>query len=186
MVPIVESASSTGAIDTYVLKYEHFGSYVPMLRGKQRSGRFFNVGFEICQEFCNNEVTNCRMSCRSPVTEVDSKPVIAEIEGNTLTKHYKFKTQSTLIATLNITSHYMRCLPRDLTLTICSPMDNQRETLVSKRPQWNPNFGIFELDFGGRINRDSVKNFQIEYNGNVVSICWQHTHTHTHTHLLDS
>ena len=31
--------------------------------------------------------------------------------------------------------------------------------LKSKRPYWNPEHAVYELDFGGRINLDSVKNF---------------------------
>lgn len=181
MIP-VDTSNGDYPVNTYIMKYEHFGSYVPVLKAKKRTGRFFNVGFTIQQEIPSPGIRNDnyleRVTSRDSLssllnshteTENDSSPVIAEIDGNTLTKYYKFTANSTTLATLSVTSHYMRCMPRDLTITIFDD-NNKKEVLNSKKPQWNSTFGIFELDFGGRINRDSAKNFQIEHENKVVSV----------------
>ena len=43
-------------------------------------------------------------------------------------------------------------------------------SLFSRDPDWNDRYHIYELDFGGRVSMDSIKNFQIERDGRVVSI----------------
>lgn len=43
-------------------------------------------------------------------------------------------------------------------------------SLFSRDPDWNDRYQIYELDFGGRVSTDSIKNFQIERDGRVVSI----------------
>ncbi len=42
-------------------------------------------------------------------------------------------------------------------------------SLFSRDPDWNDRYQIYELDFGGRVSTDSIKNFQIEREGRVVS-----------------
>lgn len=105
------------------------------------------------------------------------EPILAEVKGNTLTNRFKFTTpvtspdhKSQILGDLDIFTHYVRCEPRRLTLRLPNQHNSTPPlTLVSKRPEWNPKYGIFELDFGGRINRDSIKNFQFEHEGEVVS-----------------
>ena len=50
-----------------------------------------------------------------------------------------------------------------------SPGYHEGFTLKSRRFHWNSEHAVYELDFGGRINHDSVKNFQLEHNREVVS-----------------
>ena len=60
-----------------------------------------------------------------------------------------------------------------------SPGYHEGFVLKSKRPYWNPEHAVYELDFGGRINRDSVKNFQLDHDGEVVSVMGFHLTTST-------
>lgn len=100
----------------------------------------------------------------------DPCPIVTIIEGNTLTKHCKFiaSPSEVTLGSLNIITHYIKCEPRDLIVTLFDEK-GEKITLSSKKPEWNPQFGLFELDFGGRINRDSVKNFQIDWQDEIVS-----------------
>ena len=217
---------------SFILKYEQFGSYVPLLRAKQRQRRFFSVRYQIYPvdrgervRESGSEFWGQRPSSRSPsqvsrrtrglrgsfrryqstaqatdsidtvqspqqelATNIVSNskeegnnedlPIIAEIEGNTVSKNYKFfssyesgdsNKNPSLLGTLNVVTHYIKCEPRDITVGLSGSEIEEGLTLTSKKPEWNQQFGIFELDFGGRINRDSVKNFQIELRNEVVS-----------------
>jgi hypothetical protein len=181
---VIPEDEGTGIANSFVLKYEHFGLYVPLLKAKKSSGKFFSIKYAI-QDVSNKESSkDSKLKFANKfgsVTTVDDEAiganreedcsVIAEIEGNSLTNRYKFLSTSSsnrvLLGVLNIHSHYAKRLPRDLTAAILH--DGKKITLHSIKPEWNPIFGIFELDFGGRINRDSVKNFQLDHNGEVVS-----------------
>ena len=223
MVPENETVdeSENPLPQSFLLKYEQFGSYIPLLRANQRPRRFFNVRYQLHPverrkerrpdfwgqarspsqalrrsrglrgSFRRHQLTAQTSDTYNDVTEppqeaatsIDSdndnntsaSPVIAEIEGNTVSKHYKFSSYEgngrnrnpTLLGTLNVVTHYIKCEPRDITVGLCT--SDAKITLTSKKPEWNQQFGIFELDFGGRINRDSVKNFQIDLNDEVVS-----------------
>lgn len=41
--------------------------------------------------------------------------------------------------------------------------------LLNKPPVWNAFSQVYQLDFGGRVTQESAKNFQIEYQGQLVS-----------------
>ena len=222
---MVPEDEERGQANTYCLKYEHFGSYIPLLRAQRRVGKLYNIKWFIKPTFLSkgdkskrekehywgsviesdqirserNQNRRCvgSLFCRfcsfaGSVMDVsntdnaescleqgelhnqqycsDSFPVIAEIDGNTLLKRYKFLTplyHSSVFGTVNIHTYYMACEPRQITVTLTEGSNSN--ILYSKNPEWNPRFRIFELDFGGRINRDSVKNFQIEKDSEVVS-----------------
>ena len=98
-------------------------------------------------------------------------PVLAEIEGNRITNRYNFSTELPLfqngsLGSVNIFTSYVRLKPRKLSVVLS---DGSEETLYSKEPVWNYMYNLYELDFGGRVNRDSIKNFQVERKGEVVS-----------------
>lgn len=124
------------------------------------------------------------------------RPVLAEIEGNSIMNRYRFRTccslfQDGILGSLNITTNYIKCQPRKLAIYLTGPgrsvqtssgeedleeeqvKEEEEETndvsLYSKDPDWNDRYQIYELDFGGRVNMDSIKNFQIERGGRVVS-----------------
>ena len=102
-----------------------------------------------------------------------ARPVLAEVEGNRVTNRYNFSTVSPLfrngsLGSLSIFTSYVRLRPRKLTVVL-SDVDGSEETLYSKEPDWNQLFNLYELDFGGRVNRDSIKNCQVERKGEVVS-----------------
>ena len=100
---------------------------------------------------------------------VPPEPVLAKIKGNMLTNRYHFSSSlhdNSNLGDLDIYTHYVRCEPRKLTLTLTD--STVQRTMISKRPEWNPAYGIFELDFGGRICKDSVKNYQFEHREQVV------------------
>lgn len=121
------------------------------------------------------------------------RPVLAEIEGNSIMNRFRFRTgcslfQDGVLGSLNITTNYIKCQPRKLAVYLSGPgLSAQRvfsgdgegdefkieETndisLFSKDPDWNERYQIYELDFGGRVSTDSIKNFQIEREGRVVS-----------------
>ena len=222
---MVPEDEERGQANTYYLKYEHFGSYIPLLRAQRRVGKLYNIKWFIKPTFLSkedkskreeehhwgsvvesdqirserNQNTRCVgslfrrfRSLAGSVMDVPSTdnpescleqgelhnqqyssdhfPVIAEIEGNILLRRYKFLTplyHSSVFGTLNIRTYYMSCEPRQFTVTLTEGSNSN--ILYSKNPEWNPRFRIFELDFGGRINRDSVKNFQIEKDSEVVS-----------------
>ena len=101
-------------------------------------------------------------------------PVLAELNGNKVLNKFKATTvqdklSSNPIALVNITSHHLKCDPRDISISLYNGNESVTH-LTSKKPEWNSRFRVFELDFGGRINRDSVKNFQVEQNGRIVSL----------------
>ena len=108
------------------------------------------------------------------------KPVLAEVEGNSVTNRFRFLTTSTLfkdghLGSVNICTNYIKCKPRKLTISLPATGGANSETLLhSKEPEWNDEFQIYELDFGGRVSRDSIKNFQIEKDGQVVC-CYRST-----------
>ena len=100
------------------------------------------------------------------------EPVLAEIKGNPVTNRFRFTTGlfgcTTDLGDLDIYTHFVRCEPRKLTLTLNSFGVSPGISMISKRAEWNATYGIYELDFGGRISKDSVKNYQFEYREQVV------------------
>ena len=92
---------------------------------------------------------------------------IARVSGNRLFKRFRYFKNGCEFGYINIKTHYVKCQPRDISLVLHN--EGSSFSLHSKKPEWNEKFGVFELDFGGRINCDSVKNFQIEYNDKIVS-----------------
>ena len=107
-------------------------------------------------------------------TQDQFKNVLAEVDGNTITNRFRFSTNLSPpcgpnLGAMNIVTYYIRCEPRQMVVCTYDGQANLALILKSKKPEWNGLHGIFELDFGGRINRDSVKNYQIEHNGEVVS-----------------
>ena len=121
------------------------------------------------------------------------RPVLAEIEGNSIMNRFRFRTgcslfQDGILGSLNITTNYIKCQPRKLAVYLTGPGKSvkassttgespcgEREleeicdvSLFSKDPDWNDRYQIYELDFGGRVSTDSIKNFQIERDGRVV------------------
>lgn len=102
------------------------------------------------------------------------KTVLAELEGNSVTNRFRFHTTSTLfkdghLGSVNICTNYIKCKPRKLTISLPAAGGVSDDTVLhSKEPEWNDEFQIYELDFGGRVSRDSIKNFQIEKDGQVV------------------
>ena len=135
-------------------------------------------------------------------TSAPKRPVLAEIEGNTITNRFRFHTgcslfQDGILGSLNITTNYIKCQPRKLAVYLTGPQgkstaktsarvagddgcvsSEEREiagetndvSLFSRDPDWNDRYQIYELDFGGRVSTDSIKNFQIERDGRVVSL----------------
>ena len=128
----------------------------------------------------------------------NKRPVLAEIEGNSILNRFRFRTgcslfQDGILGSLNITTNYIKCQPRKLAVYLTGPGRSrsmkgtpsgddvtvedtevhEEETndisLYSKDPDWNDRYQIYELDFGGRVSTDSIKNFQIERDGRVVS-----------------
>lgn len=104
------------------------------------------------------------------------KVVLAELEGNSFANRFRFQTSSPLfpngsLGSVNINTNYIKCKPRSVFVVLPTAGRLEAEqVLVSKDPEWNDAFQIYELDFGGRVNRDSIKNFQIEHNEQVVSL----------------
>ena len=115
----------------------------------------------------------------------DSGPlVLAEVERTIPGSLYKLSTTSPLfedgiLGTVNVSTHYLMCKPRKLDIVLSTMKRGGDgdclgvETIVlqSKDPHWNRRFQIFELDFGGRVTKDSTKNIQVENNGRVVCMC---------------
>ena len=101
-------------------------------------------------------------------------PILAQTTINTLSNTSKF-TRNVLqdLGSLRIQTNFFKNEPRHLLVTLPPLSEGEAGiTLESKRPVWNPNTRVYELDFGGRINRDSVKNFQLKINNEVVSILY--------------
>ena len=123
------------------------------------------------------------------------RPILAEIEGNVITNRFRFHTgcslfQDGILGSLNITTNYIKCQPRKLAVYLTGPGKSAKSagddghvsegrsrvmeestdvSLFSRDPDWNDRYQIYELDFGGRVSTDSIKNFQIERDGRVVS-----------------
>ena len=131
-------------------------------------------------------------------TITPKRPVLAEIEGNSIMNRFRFHTgcslfQDGILGSLNITTNYIKCQPRKLAVYLTGPDKSTKlsssaagdegsesegreleETndvsLFSRDPDWNERYQIYELDFGGRVSTDSIKNFQIERDGRVVRL----------------
>ena len=117
-----------------------------------------------------------QVSQSTPATIFHSmQPVLAEVNGSAVTNRYQFSSpsrsfQEGSLGTLCILSSLVNCKPRRITLTLQTAGGATPPLMLeSKKPDWNERHQIYELDFGGRVNRDSVKNYQIDQNGQVVS-----------------
>ena len=110
-------------------------------------------------------------------------PILAEVEGSLITNQFRIcapshQFENGNLGTVNISTHYIVCRPKKLNVnlfTVRKEGDDDfsgEEVIVlqSKEPDWNHRSQIFELDFGGRVTRDSTKNFQLEVGGQVVSL----------------
>ena len=122
-----------------------------------------------------------RFSRSRPNHETMSSPVLAHSSVNTLSFRSSFESSvhsQKELGTLAIAPNYFRNEPRHLIATL-PPLPGYHSGLIlqSKRPHWNENTSVYELDFGGRINRDSVKNFQLEHNDEMVHFKYFHVHT---------
>ena len=119
----------------------------------------------------------------APHSEDPGTLVLAEVERTITGSQYKLTTTSSLfqdgiLGSVNASTHYLMCKPRKLDIFLstvkrgedgeCLGMDTI--VLQSKDPQWNQRYQIFELDFGGRVTKDSTKNIQVENNGKVVCV----------------
>ena len=109
------------------------------------------------------------------VSNAQEKLILAEVERSSLMNQFRFRTnsQNGSLGSVNICTNYIKCRPRNIAVVLpraCSVSEEENDLVIySKEPEWNDNFRIYELDFGGRVGRDSIKNFQIEHNGQVVS-----------------
>lgn len=211
--------------DSFILKSEYFGSYIPLMRAEKKMGKLVKTGFVIKsispfhmldQQTHSKKLENwatpaesqingqnehgsqwskllnrLRMPAMQSVMDIPQsgvlasktssgmaqdpqKTVLAEVGGNSITNRFKFSTNlpqpcSSSLGNMNIVTYYIHCEPRQMVVSTSDRRTRMPLTLRSKKPEWNALYGIFELDFGGRINRDSVKNYQIEHNGEVVS-----------------
>ena len=152
-------------------------------------------------DVASQQKTSCPTVRSSDLAEESAKessaalkrPVLAEVEGNSIMNRFRFRTgcslfQDGILGSLNITTNYIKCQPRKLAVYLSGPgVTGQRTlsgdaegdefkfeessdvSLFSKDPDWNERYQIYELDFGGRVSTDSIKNFQIEREGRVVS-----------------
>ncbi len=241
---------------SYTLKYEHFGSYIPLLQAFKKPARGFQrIGFDVTagdmlmggnkgnnpthwadtptstahhqqqrrrnswsgstnSKFDRLMKTMHRLRPQSSVLdapfdenesgpplhtdiEIDTPtdrpttkptgmsrsnadaelcPVIAEINGNRLMNKFKIsrsimrKESPSAVGDIRIYSHHIKCEPRDVGIRLYNGNEDETVNLSSKKPEWNSRFNVYELDFGGRISRDSVKNLQVEMDGKIVSI----------------
>ncbi|KAI5257027.1 Tubby-Related Protein 1 [Manis pentadactyla] len=57
--------------------------------------------------------------------------------------------------------------------------------LQNKAPWWNVQRGIYELDFNGRVTRDSVKNFQIAHPDDLDYLVRQFGRVAAGTFIMD-
>ena len=111
---------------------------------------------------------------QEPLPSLSSCPVLAEVEANATRNHFRFTTthplfQEKTLGTLKISNTVVRSRPRVLTMTLFQG-EGSSEKLRSKKPEWNPNVMLYQLDFGGRVCKDSIKNFQVEKDGALVSL----------------
>ena len=102
-------------------------------------------------------------------------PILAKADINTFTYGAHFTGNlvpwNVSLGSITITANYFKNEPRCVAVMLPpSPGYHEGVVLKSKRPYWNPEHAVYELDFGGRINRDSVKNFQLDHDGEVVSV----------------
>lgn len=156
-----------------------------------------NTSFQAARSLSEENLTDdtgsreCKCPPRKPVlAEVEGNGITNRYRF--LTECPLF--QDGFLGSLNIITNYIKCQPRKLLifLTCTYPGSNgcaevwtgtagstssdenriEKETsdvsLFSKDPDWNDRYQIYELDFGGRVNKDSIKNFQIERDGKVV------------------
>ena len=101
-------------------------------------------------------------------------PILAKVDINTFTHGAQFTGNlapwNVSLGSIAIAANYFKNEPRRVTVVLPPSLGYHKGfALKSRRPHWNPEHAVYELDFGGHINRDSVKNFQLEHNGEVVS-----------------
>lgn len=120
------------------------------------------------------EVSGTRFMNRFRITSVGmTEDSISKSDGTAMPP----PSSNNLLGTVNVYSHHITCEPRDVSITVSPyPQEQLRTavatetlTLSSKKPEWNSRYKMYELDFGGRICKDSVKNFQVEEKGEIVS-----------------
>ena len=115
------------------------------------------------------DVSQQRVAVQSPQQNPHTLPALAEVEGNRIMNRYNFFThlplfQNGSLGNVNIITSYIQLKPTRLNIIL--PDDG---VLCSKKPDWNQLYQLYELDFGGRVTKDSIKNFQVERKGEVVS-----------------
>ena len=124
-------------------------------------------------------------------TDQFEPPVLAKVDINTLTYGAHFTGSiapwNVSLGSIAIKANYFRHEPRHVTVTLPpSPGYHDGFVLKSKPPHWNPDHAVYELDFGGRINRDSVKNFQLDHDGEVVSVTQLSILTQRHNQCISN
>ena len=112
-------------------------------------------------------------------------PILAKVDINTFTYGAHFtgnlEPWNASLGSIAIAANYFKNEPRRVTVMLPpSPGYHEGLVLQSRRPHWNPEHTVYELDFGGRINRDSVKNFQLDHDGEVVCVIGALSH-HNHS-----
>ena len=144
-----------------------------------RSGGIVQDGGPLQEERDPPQPVGCGLNMKETDEHLQC-PEIAEVQGNRLKNKFKVmelccspdpSEPPKQIAHVSINSHHISCEPRDLTISLEKGDESGKKViLTSKKPEWNSRFRVYELDFGGRINKDSVKNFQIEKDGEIVSL----------------
>lgn len=149
----------------------------PIQRSRDREGwlrRFLNrlrIGRRYVMDTVsdtNSDNSETRLHSDDPDTATPP-PLVAQVQGNKLLKKFKYFKSGHEFGCIDIKTHYVKCQPRDISLVLHGEHGSSL-SLKSKKPEWNERFGVFELDFGGRINCDSIKNFQIEHEDKIVRI----------------
>ena len=107
-------------------------------------------------------------------TDGAERPLLAEVKGRSCVNRFRFHTDSSLfqdgdLGSMSISTSYVKCRPRKVDIHLAGRSKDEGISMCSKSPDWNERFRIYELDFGGRVARDSIKNFQIDQGGCVVS-----------------
>ena len=95
------------------------------------------------------------------------QPILARIKGNVLKNRYKFSSlyyDNFDMGDLDIHRHSIKCTPREMVMTL----PNFAVQLASKKPYWNPHTELYEINSGERVTHNSVHNYLIEHERQVV------------------